>query len=170
MKIGIISDTHDQITRVQKAVEVFNGEGVEFVIHCGDIVAPFTLKYYADLKCPIRFLYGNNSGDIMRHCEYAKNFGFKDSDFANFFSLELAGKKIAVYHGEYAEITDALIKCGAYDCVFSGHDHVARIENHGKVLFVNPGTLVDRHNDSMGDPSIAVYDPENHTAKLIKIG
>ncbi|NIO23209.1 MAG: YfcE family phosphodiesterase, partial [Candidatus Aenigmarchaeota archaeon] len=43
MKIGIMSDTHDQTRRVRKAVDIFNKEKVELVIHCGDIIAPFTL-------------------------------------------------------------------------------------------------------------------------------
>jgi predicted phosphodiesterase len=38
MKIGIISDTHDDIENVQKAIEIFNAEGVNYAIHAGDYV------------------------------------------------------------------------------------------------------------------------------------
>ena len=169
MKIGIVSDTHDQIGRVKKAVEIFNREQVEMVVHCGDIVSPFMLRYFKDLKCSIKFLFGNNTGDIYLHLKYAKEFGLPDHEFDTFFSLELDGRKIAVYHGEHHEITAALIKCGDYDCVFTGHNHLARIEQTGKVLFVNPGTLVDQHKPGMNSPSIAVYDAITHTAKIIEI-
>jgi uncharacterized protein len=169
MKIGIISDTHDQILRVKKAVETFNKEKVELVLHCGDIVSPFTLQFFKELKCPIKFLLGNNTGDIRYHIIHAKNFGLKDYEFGTFFSIEAKGKKIAVYHGEDKEITQALIKCGDYDCVFCGHDHVSRIEKTGKVLFVNPGTLMDKHKDGMNLPSIAIYDSSVHTARIINI-
>ncbi len=169
MKIGIISDTHDQTARVKKAVEIFNKEKVGLVVHCGDIVAPFTLQFYKELKCPIKFLLGNNTGDIMRHLTYAKNCGLRDYEFGTFFSLEADGKKIAVYHGENKEITEALIKCGDYDCVFSGHNHIARIEKRGKVIFVNPGTLADKHKDGMKPPSISIYDSATHSARLIDL-
>ncbi len=169
MKIGIISDTHDQIGRVKKAVEVFSREQVEMVVHCGDIVSPFMLRYFKDLKCSIKFLFGNNTGDILLHLKYAKEFGLPDHEFGTFFSLERAGKKIAVYHGDHQEITAALIKCGDFDCVFTGHDHLPRIEKVKKVLWVNPGSLVDRHKEGMGHPSVAVYDSNSHTAKTIEI-
>ena len=169
MKIGIISDTHDQTERVKKAVEIFNKEKVGMVIHCGDIVAPFTLQFYKELNCPIKFLFGNNTGDILLHIKFAEKFGLNDYEFATFFSIEADGKRIAVYHGENREITDALIKCGDYDCVFSGHDHIARIEKQGKVLFVNPGTLTDKHKEGMKPPSIAVYDTGKHSAEIIGV-
>lgn len=169
MKIGIISDTHDQIGRVKKAVAVFNQERVDMVIHCGDIVSPFMLQYFKDLKCPIKFLLGNNTGDVMLHLRYAGEFGLPDHEFGTFFSLELDGRKIAVYHGDHQQIIAALVKCGDYDCVFTGHDHLSRIEQAGKVLWVNPGTLVDQHKGGMGRPSVAVYDSITHTATTIEI-
>lgn len=169
MKIGIVSDTHDHVSRTKKAVEIFNQEKVEMVIHCGDIVSPFMLQFFSELKCPIKFLLGNNTGDILLHCRYAKEFGLPYPEFGTFFSMEAAGKKIAVYHGDHQEITEALIKCGDYDCVFSGHDHVSRIEKIGKVIWVNPGTLADSHKQGMNPPSIAVYDGAAHAARIIEI-
>jgi uncharacterized protein len=169
MKIGIISDTHDQIERVKKAVDVFNQERVEMVIHCGDIVSPFMLQYFKELKCPIKFLFGNNTGDVFLHLKYSGEFGLPDHEFGTFFAMELAGKKIAVYHGDHKEITAALVKCGNYDCVFTGHDHLSRIEQAGQVLLVNPGTLVDRHKPGMSRPSIAIYNAISHTAQIIEI-
>ena len=41
MKIGIISDTHDDIENVQKAIEMFNLERVQYVIHAGDYILQF---------------------------------------------------------------------------------------------------------------------------------
>jgi putative phosphoesterase len=169
MKIGIISDTHDQIERIKKTVKILNKEDVKLVVHCGDIVSPFVLQFFKDLNCPIKFLFGNNTGDIVLHLEFSKKFGLKDSEFKNFYSLEIDDKKIAAYHGDVPEIIKALIECGNYDCVFIGHDHMARIEKHGNVLVVNPGTLVDKHKEGMKPPSIAVYDSKRHEAKIILI-
>ena len=40
MKIGIISDTHDDIINTNKAIDVFKENNVSVVIHAGDFVAP----------------------------------------------------------------------------------------------------------------------------------
>ena len=37
MKIGIISDTHDDITNTNKAIDIFEENKVEVVIHADDI-------------------------------------------------------------------------------------------------------------------------------------
>jgi len=169
MKIGIISDTHDQILRVKQAVGIFTDNKADMVVHCGDIVSPFTLQFYRELKCPIKFLLGNNTGDIRLHIEYAQNFGLANCEFGIFFSFEAGGKLIAAYHGEEPEITNALLKCGEYDCVFSGHDHTAKIEMVSDTLHVNPGTLMDKHKENMAAPSVAIYDSESNEAKLIEL-
>ncbi len=44
MKIGIISDTHDDIENVQEAIQIFNKNKVDYVIHAGDYVFPGILK------------------------------------------------------------------------------------------------------------------------------
>ena len=36
MQIGIISDTHDNVAAIERATVIFDEEGVEVVIHCGD--------------------------------------------------------------------------------------------------------------------------------------
>ncbi|ODS31814.1 MAG: hypothetical protein SCARUB_03062 [Candidatus Scalindua rubra] len=42
MKIGIVADSHDNVPAIKKAVEYFNQSNVEFVIHAGDYIAPFS--------------------------------------------------------------------------------------------------------------------------------
>ena len=37
MRIGVVSDTHNNIKNVGKIVELFNASGVDRVIHTGDI-------------------------------------------------------------------------------------------------------------------------------------
>ena len=58
MKIGLISDSHDNIYNMKKSVNIFNTLGVEYVIHAGDIIAPFSLKILDELKCPWKAIFG----------------------------------------------------------------------------------------------------------------
>jgi putative phosphoesterase len=53
MKIGIISDTHDDIENVQKAIEIFKAEGVNYVIHAGEYVFPGVVKEFEKLNAKL---------------------------------------------------------------------------------------------------------------------
>ncbi len=70
MKIGVLSDTHDQGELIQKAVKYFNDENVSWVFHCGDWVSPFILHFFRELKAPLRGVFGNNDGDKFRHLTF----------------------------------------------------------------------------------------------------
>ena len=50
MKIGLISDTHDNIQNIRRAVRKFNDKRVDLVIHAGDIVSPNAVESLADVK------------------------------------------------------------------------------------------------------------------------
>ena len=60
MKIGIVSDTHNNLRNVQRIVELFNASGVERVIHTGDITQAKTLDVFAHLNAPLYGVFGNN--------------------------------------------------------------------------------------------------------------
>ena len=62
MKIGIISDTHDNIENILKAVKVFNSRHVDIVPHAGDFVSPIAVKSFACIK--LVGILGNNDTDI----------------------------------------------------------------------------------------------------------
>jgi len=44
MKIGVISDTHDQQELILQSVQKLNEADVGLVIHCGDWVSPFIVS------------------------------------------------------------------------------------------------------------------------------
>lgn len=44
MKIGIISDTHDNLRNLEAALEVLQAEGVTRILHCGDVCGPGIIK------------------------------------------------------------------------------------------------------------------------------
>ena len=172
MKIGVISDTHDQIARIKLAVVLFNTKNVELVVHCGDIVSPFTLQFYSSLKSPMKALFGNNTGDLLRHMAYREEFGLGNIEFITvpFLALPVCGRWIGIYHGEVPEITEALIRSKRFDCVFSGHTHIARIREFEGILHVNPGTLLDAYKDGMSEkPTVALYETTSNQAQLLPV-
>ena len=49
MKIGIISDTHDDVDNTNKAIDIFKENDVKAVIHAGDIISPPIIKEFKRL-------------------------------------------------------------------------------------------------------------------------
>jgi len=168
MKLGIISDTHDQVDNILKMVELLNKEEVELVIHCGDWVAPFLLKFYKELKAPIKGVLGNNDGEIFRHLKNSETnkYGVQVEYEHNLIELELDGRKLAALHGDPPAFAEALILTGKYDAVFHGHTHQKRNEMVGDTLALNPGSLFadGKGGDGAG---FAVYDTEGNTARFV---
>ncbi|MBD3184376.1 YfcE family phosphodiesterase [Candidatus Poribacteria bacterium] len=132
MLIGVISDSHDNIPIITKAVQYFNDRGVKMVIHAGDYVAPFALKPMAKLNCEYVGVFGNNDGEILGLNKVSEG-RIKIAPY----SLTLDNKKILVLHEPGA--LEALTESQVYDIIIYGHTHEAAVKKHGKTLVVNPG-------------------------------
>jgi hypothetical protein len=169
MKVGVLSDTHDQYENIIKAVEILNKEKVELTIHCGDWVSPFTLAFYKGLKSPIKGVFGNNDGDRFLLSIRAKDFGLKIEFEERTLNLTIDGRKIFIYHGDYKDVTDALVSSGKYDAIFHGHTHSSVNKTFGKTLSLNPGTLMPYTSERDKEASFAIYDTKTNTAKLITL-
>ena len=70
MKIGIISDTHDDIHNVQNAIEIFREEKVDWIIHVGDFIFPGVIDEFKKLKDELPLsrmigVLGNNDGEKL---------------------------------------------------------------------------------------------------------
>ncbi|MFN3535276.1 MAG: metallophosphoesterase family protein, partial [Desulfatiglandales bacterium] len=93
MLIGILSDSHDNLPMIQKAVEVLKRRGVDLVLHAGDYVAPFSLKPLLDSFGQFIGVFGNNDGEILGI--FQKSEGRIK---APFLELEEKGYRIFVSH------------------------------------------------------------------------
>ena len=152
-KVGIISDTHDDTAQAKKAVLQFKKAGASVVLHAGDWVSPFTARIFEGFK--IFGVYGNNDGDLIRLNQVVeKELGGKLNK--RFEDILLDDKRVALLHGEFEELVQALVKSGDYDVVVRGHTHKESIERVGKTLVLNPGFK-----------SVIVYDTELHDARFV---
>ena len=151
MKIGIVSDTHDNIELAEKASDFFS-ETVEKVIHCGDMIAPFTAELF-DREYDFYAVRGNNDGEWNLK-SIVEEFGRFEN---NVMELEFEGLSIAVYHGTEEEIVEGLVEKD-YDFVFRGHTHERKLEDHDGTVEVNPGGI--KLPDQNEGFSITVLDTE----------
>ena len=139
MKVGIVSDTHDDGDAVERVVEYFSGEdGADAVIHCGDVVAPFSAAPFdvdGDDGFEFYCVRGNNDGEWKLR-DTVEEFGTYLGEMGE---LELGGASFAAYHGTSQPIVEALVECGTYDYVVHGHTHERVHEEREGTVSVNPG-------------------------------
>ena len=138
MKIGIISDTHDYLPNIRKAIDIFNSMNVDIVVHCGDFVSLFVIKEFERLNARIVATYGNNDGERTKLKEWLKELN-EENEIDDYLSFEADGLKFFVLHGTNGEILDAVVKYGDYDVVIYGHTHERVFEEVDNVLVINPG-------------------------------
>lgn len=172
MKIGIISDVHDNLRTLSRIIEYLNKEKVELVIHCGDWDMPFTLKTMAQINCPVRAVLGNGDPDIqkfkyqMQNEEMLKNLDL-DLKF-RFQDFEVEGKRIAVFHGDDKDLNNMIIESQLYDVFCLGHTHQPEIKREGKTLVINPGSLVGYFAETGVRPiTFAMYNSETDKAQIM---
>lgn len=135
--IGIVSDTHENVRPIIKAVALLKERNPSMVIHCGDIISPPVLERFAGL--PLRLVYGNNDGErsgLKRKCA---ELGF--AEIADSLTFESGGKKFFVNHGTNPRVIDDAVESQQYDYVLHGHTHEMRNEVVGRTRVINPGAL-----------------------------
>ena len=148
-----------QLLTSKKAVEVFNEEKIDLVLHAGDYVSPFSLKPFFSLKCNFLGVWGNNDGDKIA----LKKTGLER--IVNSTWIEsIDGKTILL--GHYFETLEALIASRQFFLIVYGHTHKAEVRKEGITLVVNPGECGGWVN---GKSTIAVVDLEKQTARIIEL-
>jgi putative phosphoesterase len=165
MLIGVISDTHDNLPMIEKAVKRLNTEKVELVLHAGDYVAPFVIPKFKALNCKLIGVFGNNDGDhelLRKRFSETSNCEIR----GRFAEIDIDGFKIALLHGDETELLNALINHGNFDAVVHGHSHAEVSRKNGKTLVVNPGETCGYLT---GKPTIALLDTIKREAKIIEI-
>ena len=160
MLIGIISDSHDHLGNVRRALALFRERGVEIVLHAGDFVSPFVSEPFREAGMRLIGVFGNNDGDKLYLRERFSGIGelhFGPHEF------ELEGRKILLMHEPRA--LDALVASGRYDLIVYGHTHRAEIRE-GRPLVINPGEL---GGWLTGQPSAACVDLATLRGELLRL-
>ncbi len=147
MKIGIIADTHGNLTGWHRALELFGD--VDLVVHCGDVLyhgpkfepvedyAPRALAEAINAsEVPVLIARGNGDSDVDQlvldvplHSPYV---------FA-----QIEGLRLLVAHGHLQSPEELLLLARKWriDLLCTGHTHVPLVHWQEEVLHVNPGTV-----------------------------
>ena len=155
-KIAVISDSHDHLPALARALTEANEAGAEVLIHCGDLSAPFVLRMLAEhFAGPIHVVFGNNDADGRLLQSIAAQHS-RITLHGIYAEIEVGGRQIAVIH--YPEPARRIAQSGQLDLVCYGHDHTQLLEQIGDTWLLNPGEIMGMRST----PSWALYDTEAH--------
>ncbi|HWG90953.1 MAG TPA: metallophosphoesterase [Candidatus Thermoplasmatota archaeon] len=125
MKVGILSDTHDNLPLVEAAARFFRDEGIERVLHLGDVTKPRSLEPLKGFR--LTTVQGNNDGALP--------------ELPVSWAGEVGGVPVAATHGHLSDFLQELVASRRYAFVFRGHSHKAGVTREGETTVVNPGAL-----------------------------
>lgn len=137
MKIGVLSDTHDDLAATEHALGLLLSRDAEAFIHCGDITGPDILRVCS--QSPTWFVYGNHDSDCVPRLEAACH----DPNLHSLGwggEIELAGRRIAVTHGHMTMDVKPLLAARPH-YLLTGHFHEAADWTEHGVRRVCPGAL-----------------------------
>lgn len=159
MRIGIVSDTHNNLRNVSQIVELFDRAGVDRVVHTGDITRPKTLELLARIEAPLVGVYGNNDRERDALQAVATRFGVRLADPP--LDLSWHERRILVVHDP--RDLDALLTPD-HDLALHGHTHRYHLERRNGTLVFNPGECAGH---LPGQNTVGVVDLEQLASQLL---
>ncbi len=157
MLVGVISDTHDRLPAIDRALALFAERGVEAIIHPGDLVAPFAARRMLGYEGPLHVTYGNNDGERKGLKHVLRQI--VDGPLP----VALGGRNILIHHFiDWCKPQD--IEWA--DIVITGHTHEVVNRFEGDKLFLNPGEACGWVN---GRCTVAVLDTDGPSAETCEL-
>ena len=162
MKIGIMSDSHDNIWRLDEAIPHLKQASA--ILHCGDLISPFMVKRLAGGvgDIPIHMVWGNNDGDKRLVSDLAVKEGHF-TVYGEYAEIEIDNLRIAMNH--YPEIAHGLAASGKFDLVCFGHNHTASLEQVNKTVLLNPGEVMGMN----GRSTLVLFDTVTREVEWVEL-
>ena len=164
MRIGVLSDTHNNIGNLLKALRLFKEEGITKLVHCGDMVNITTAQQIAGFD--LIYVNGNmdDSAEAVNDTLWMLNANNETPGAA--YTGKLDGVAIAVTHGHLPGKLEQLLRSRRYTFLFTGHTHKQRDEKIGKTRLINPGALGGAR---YGARTICIVDLKSQDVRFIEV-
>ena len=166
MRIGLLTDTHlpSDIRYLWDEVRTAF-DGVDLILHGGDIVTPGVLDWLEDIA-PTLAARGNNDG------------GWEDQRMQDLHLLDVEGWRLALIHDMEPEdrpieyLRDFYLKGEAADIIVTGHTHFERLDYRDGVLQINSGSPTHPHLYSTRLGTVGLLDvaADGIDARVVKLG
>ena len=162
MKIAVMSDSHDHLENVDRAVELAGAKSADMLLHCGDICSPFVMDRLAPFDGPVHVVFGNNDGDHLTIGRIAERF---PNITVHHHTGIIETDKGLVAFTHYPEHGKGLAATGNYAAVFSGHTHIRMKEIVNNTPHVNPGEIMGL----LERPGFVIFDLESGEMETVEI-
>lgn len=152
MNIAIMSDSHNAWDNLDKAIQIANERGCQYLLHAGDLVSYLGVSILVKFKGKVFYVWGNNE---LYHNEFSNmtDPSGKIEFCGETFVGEIDGFKTYMTHlPSSAEIAAS---SGDFDLCIYGHAHDYQVQQFGHTLLVNPGEVV---GSRYGIASFAIFD------------
>lgn len=157
MKIGIMSDSHDNLHAIASALTALAEHKIELIINAGDFVAPFAVRKLLAANLAVLAVFGNCDGERKVVSELLPDI----VDGARHEKID--GKKFVIVHSlDWLKPKDRKNA----DVIVCGHTHKPGIER-GRPMIINPGEC---GGWLTGSCTVAVLDTETLGAEIIEVG
>lgn len=150
MNIAVMSDSHDNIWNLRKALDVISSRHCEMILHCGDFVAPFVFKEFMQAQIPLYAVFGNNDGDRYLLTKTAIDSNGLITLFSLVGEVAVNGRRIAFTH-EWP-VAVGLAATAKYDLTCFGHSHQYDQDRIGNTIVLNPGEIMGKD----GNPGFCI--------------
>ncbi len=160
MRIGIVSDTHNNLKSVHNIVEIFNESAVERVVHTGDITQSKTINAFSKLGVPLYGVFGNNDLELddLNLAISKLGYHFVQPPLIDTWN----NKKLIVVHDP---LTLESHDINHYDLVIHGHTHRYRLETVNSTTIFNPGECAGH---MVGYNAVGIVDLESMITEIRK--
>lgn len=163
MKIGILSDVHENAHNLILALEECKKLDVEKILFLGDFINNWIAKIFASSTIPVFSIWWNNDGDKVAITKTSlSEWSNLEIWFDTFDSLEIDNRKIFLTH--YPMLARPMAKSWEFDAVFYGHDHKINMDKIWNCIIVNPWEL---SGHKFGQSSFVVYDTTTNIASIV---
>ncbi len=163
MLIGVLSDIHDNLHTLDRALGELRERDVDTLFFLGDFCSPIPARSLAAYGGTVHCVFGNGDGDRFAIRGITAPSGGAFILHGEWAELEIAGRAVALTH--YPIYARAMARTGDYAAVFSGHTHERHEERFGDTLWVNPGEILGWK----GSPSYALWDPTDNTVAFVDL-
>jgi len=147
MRLGVLSDSHDHLEYLRRAIQTLKERRVDGWIHLGDYVAPFSAELLKPLEGRKWFLFGNNDGERPGLIRVLGDL------MSGPLEIRLNNRSILLMHEPY--LLEAARQSARYDLILYGHTHRVDYRREGGMVILNPGEVCGWVT---GSPTCALVD------------
>ncbi len=154
----IMSDSHDNLPKIKKAVELAKEKKCSLILHLGDIVSPFVAPIIFESGIEFQGVFGNNDGELLFLSQKFKNI--RKGPY-HFIKDEI---NVFMMHEPFS--LEPAVKSQLYDLVLFGHTHEIILKKEGKTLVINPGETCGYLT---GKSTVVLFEPKTKEYELVEI-